>query len=254
MIRVVKPVEAPIILTTVGKLETDKNNRRYSRRPQVYAIKALPIENGIYNNKTVKDALRIAQCNKCCFCETSQIDQDAAVEHYRPKRGYSSSPKGKTNYPGYYWLCYKWDNLYLICTACNRAKTNYFPLTDNDKRAKSHRDDVHEETPYIIDPGGSEDPRAHLAFDRHLITAKSELGRRTIEACGLNRLSLTEERREFLQLIRELTDLYKVLVNDSKHEDLLNKLIARLKIHQDSTKRFSAAVTDFLYLEGIILH
>lgn len=253
MILVVKSVEAPAILKTTGKTLTSQNNKRYARSPKTYASKALPVTDGVYNDKTVKDALREAQHEKCCFCEKSQLNEDGAVEHFRPKRGFSATPKGKLQYPGYYWLCYNWINLYLICDACNRSKSNYFPLADDDKRAKSHRDDLVLEAAYILDPAGPEDPRAHLTFDRHFIKAGSQLGQKTIDACGLNQDKLLEERREFLKTVELLAEVYKVLVNDMAHKDLLQEVAARLNFFQGPTSMFSAAAADYLRMTGIAL-
>ena len=58
-----------------------------------------------------------------------------------------SDPKGGTRQtadekemkvPGYFWLAYAWQNLFLACQLCNqRFKKNLFPLENPDERAFS---------------------------------------------------------------------------------------------------------------------
>jgi uncharacterized protein (TIGR02646 family) len=95
----------------------------------------------IYGHNTVKNALIAAQHGKCCFCER-KTGNDGDVEHLRPKSGWRQTAGGRLNRPGY-WLAYRWDNLFLSCSACNqRHKRDLFPLVDAAKRAKIHADNT----------------------------------------------------------------------------------------------------------------
>jgi hypothetical protein len=82
--------------------------------------------------------------NKCAYCETAFVGFIGDAEHFRPK-GEVSVPteNGKSGvvkvvdeenneipHPGYFWLCYKWQNLLPSCHLCNRygGKKTLFPV------------------------------------------------------------------------------------------------------------------------------
>jgi hypothetical protein len=66
--------------------------------------------------------------------------------------------------PGYYWLAYEWNNLFLACQLCNQLfKKNLFPLLDPTTRAASHKDNVENEKPAFIDPT-IDDPKNLFPF------------------------------------------------------------------------------------------
>lgn len=111
-------------------------------------------DKNIYGHKEVKDQLIKIQNYKCCFCEAKigHID-DGDVEHFRPKRAYKQKKGNALQYPGYYWLAYNWDNLFLACTKCNgRNKLNLFPLINASNRATSHLKNITDENPIFIHP------------------------------------------------------------------------------------------------------
>jgi hypothetical protein len=128
------------------------------------------------------------------------------VEHFRPKAGYCQREGSPLRRPGYYWLAYAWDNLFFSCQLCNqRFKRNLFPLRNPRKRARSHHDAVNREEPLLIDPG-RHDPARFLRFREEVVEALDEnlVGATTINVLGLNRLELTEARRERLQKVKLL--------------------------------------------------
>jgi uncharacterized protein (TIGR02646 family) len=168
-------------------------------------------DNKIYSHEDVKDLLRRVQDGKCCFCEAKIAHISYGdVEHYRPKAGWVQEDE-KLNRPGYYWLAYDWDNLFLSCEICNqRYKRNYFPVIDNAKRAISHRHLIKDESPIFIKPD-TEDPEKYIEFKEEIpfpINGNTR-GAQTIEKLGLGRESLNERRREKLGLIRTLYYLAK---------------------------------------------
>ncbi len=86
-----------------------------------------------YNDPTVRKALESYHHNKCVYCETDvSAGASFRVDHYRPKR-YIKDVDPLKHY-GYYWLAYEWTNLLQSCEACNRAKSNQFPLWDESTR------------------------------------------------------------------------------------------------------------------------
>jgi uncharacterized protein (TIGR02646 family) len=153
-----------------------------------------------YGAAEVKQALRTAQHDKCCFCESKLgHSQFGDIEHFRPKK---HARQSRTAQPttGYYWLAYAWNNLYLSCEVCNRRhKWEIFPLANPEQRVSSHHRsaDVDAEQPMFIDPG-SEDPTGFIEFRREFAApvAGNARGSATVEALQLNRPGLVEYRRE----------------------------------------------------------
>ncbi|MCB0521712.1 MAG: hypothetical protein H6577_14440 [Lewinellaceae bacterium] len=114
--------------------------------------------------------------------------------------------KGKLTRPGYYWLAYDFSNLYFSCQICNQSfKKNYFPVTDETKRARSHNDDHLQEDCLILDPG-RENPNDHLYFEQEVIKAKngSAKGMETIKRTGLDRKKLEDNRLEYWKILDTL--------------------------------------------------
>ncbi|MFN2393801.1 MAG: hypothetical protein ABR566_17795 [Pyrinomonadaceae bacterium] len=161
--------------------------------------------NKIYGNRAVKDALMSAQHNKCCYCERSRERGELDVEHYRPKGAVKQSRVEKEIHPGYYWLAYSWDNLYLSCKGCNSGwKTVLFPLANPKKRIRSHGGNLADEKPLFVNPG-IEDPRRHIRYRNDAPYPLTKKGAVTIKELGLladNRPFLREERLEKLKVLR----------------------------------------------------
>ena len=245
MIRVIKPVNIPVILKEKGDAADAKNRVAYNKNPKLYKDgKPMLIDPNIYNHPSVKQILKKAQHNKCCFCEKDQGDEYGAIEHYRPKNGYQSARKQKLKTPGYYWLCYSWDNLYFVCSACNTTKANLFPLVKEFNRATSHKKNIDKESPKLIDPGGKKDPRNHIVFDAQFVRGKTPLGKKTIEICGLNRDALNEKRKELIDDISLcLKIVQKSLGNEKEVVDLAKQF---LEDCQKPTAMFSATAIDYI--------
>lgn len=194
MIRIQKPEEAPLPLRERGAALTAEICRRIETgEPPVF-------DPGAYGGRDVRCALKAAQHDKCCFCESKLSHaQFGDVEHFRPKRATrqrSLEPASR----GYYWLAYDWNNLYLSCEVCNRRhKHDLFPLENPEQRVLSHRRaaDLEFERPVFIDPG-REDPEQLIEFRREYAAsvAGHARGAATIDALELNRDALRERRRE----------------------------------------------------------
>lgn len=72
---------------------------------------------GVYNHRTVVDALETIFHGKCYLCEQGEL-MDPEIEHFIPHRGC-------------YALKYSWDNLFWACSRCNSIKSdNYDNLLD----------------------------------------------------------------------------------------------------------------------------
>ena len=133
-----------------------------------------------YKNSAIKNALRGASFAKCAYCE-SHLEHvyPADVEHILPK---SARPA----------LVVEWGNLAWVCFECNNRKGIYYSTT----------------VP-LVDPY-SEDPSDHLFFAGDLCVWKpgSERGRLTVTQLALSRSPLVERRRERLQQLGSLLDLW----------------------------------------------
>jgi len=254
MITVVKPKSIPKALTVKGNSETKKNCDLFDTAKTATAKAKLKflISSSIYNDPPIKKSLRNAQHNKCCFCEKSQIDEYAEVEHYRPKLGYKSLRIDKIKKPGYYWLGYSWENLFFICKPCNVKKGNIFPLKDENKRAKSHGNLVSDEIPLILNPTGIgvNDPRKHISFNNEFIIGTTDEGRATVEACKLDRDGLDVERRALLD---ELAERILTLIENIDNLDSApaKRAITYLKHKITKESEFSAMAMDFITMNHL---
>ncbi len=212
MIRIHKPAQAPKILRERGKARTATDRAAYDLSPNDYrnGHKTFDFESKIYGAKSVKNALIKAQHDKCCFCE-SKVTHIAYgdVEHFRPKAGFRQSDNDSLGRPGYYWLAYRWENLFFSCQLCNqRYKKNLFPLRDPAKRARSHHDDVGQEESLFIDPAAM-NPTDYISFREEYPYAigGNLTGKTTIKALGVDREPLTEIRRDYLRQVKLIQEL-----------------------------------------------
>ncbi len=213
MIRVNKPKLAPKTLRTKGKKKTLANCKSYTQDSKAYDTdtKKFDFDSKIYGHKTVKAALRKAQHDKCCFCESKVTHISYGdVEHFRPKAGVKQRTGVPMEKPGYYWLAYEWSNLFFSCQLCNqRYKETLFPLIKQGDRAKSHNDVINLEKPLFINP--TEDVEKFISFREEVIFAIGDKprGKATIKALGLDRDELNDMRKDYfdkLELIYELAN------------------------------------------------
>jgi uncharacterized protein (TIGR02646 family) len=245
VIRIVKPRTPPAILRTHGRTAARQHCEAYDRGD------AVKIRVGIYRHPSVKAALRKAQHDKCAFCESrfSHVGY-GDVEHFRPKAGYKQRAADSLTTPGYYWLAYDWNNLFLSCQLCNqRFKRNLFPLDDPGSRALSHhqRRRLSSEQALLLDPA-KDDPSRFLTFDAASARAVggNRRGRTTIEVFGLNRTELIEMRGDRLDVALEMAALRGVLLDlpaEQRSPELtarLERLNARLHSFQADTAEYAA--------------
>ena len=205
-----------------------------------------------YGHKSVRQALSRAQFGKCCYCEV-KIPKPYAyenVEHFRPKSQSRQDDNSPENRPGYYWLAYDWENLFLSCGHCNSTyKQDLFPLADDNLRARSHHDDIAQEAPLILNPSGPEDPRDHIDFHDDMPKPLTELGRRTIEVVGLD----CKEREDRLEYLNELKYLRNQIIDflfdepTPSSRKLIQDNRARLLVAQRPTEKYSSMVRAFLH-------
>jgi uncharacterized protein (TIGR02646 family) len=232
---------APNKLTTDGKAESDLLKANYDAGERDFKFKA-----DIYGHPQVKDSLLTLQNGKCCFCE-AQINHVSYgdVEHFRPKGGWIQDSE-PLNTPGYYWLAYDWENLFLSCQLCNqRFKKNYFPLENNVNRAKSHHDNISSEAPLFIHLT-NENPEDFICFkDEIPVAINGNLrGDTAIKHTGIDRGALNENRRTNLNPIRDLYELAKGI--PETNPDLQQKAWNKVKKYFDESKLDSTEYASML--------
>ncbi len=260
MIPIKRPVRVPLVLRTRGREATVRLCEEYDSSPEAYregkkSFTSRDFDSGVYGARSVKNALRKAQHDKCAFCE-SKVSHIAYgdVEHFRPKAGYRQRPDGPLVRPGYYWLAYEWSNLFFCCPLCNqRFKRNHFPLTDDTRRAISHHDRIEVEEPLLIHPA-LEDPAEFLEFDGEYVRPVNgnSRGVATIGILGLNREEIAEKRRHVLGLIKDLIacrELFAIQVKDHPDQEYLKRLAAideRLdwyeKVYRSDSAEYAAMI------------
>jgi len=216
LIKIAKGSAPPILSksNSRGVKETNKNNRLYNKGTREFTFKS-----DIYAATSVKKKLLVKQHKKCCFCEAYVAHISYGdVEHFRPKGGYIQDIDDQLEKPGYYWLAYKWENLFLSCTLCNqRFKKNHFPLEDPTTRCTNHRADTLHESPIFIDLS-LEDPEDFIGFREEIAFGKDDgRGSKSIDILGLNRDDLATHRLKFLKTAKRTKNIVKYL--ESK-EDL----------------------------------
>lgn len=210
MIRIRKPANnVPHILQTKGAAARTALEAMYDAGTKIFPTKIF--DSKIYGHAKVKAKLIAVQYGKCCFCEAKILHIGYGdVEHFRPKAGWVQGTE-PLNKPGYYWLAYDWNNLFLSCQLCNQQyKKNYFPLTDPAKRALSHHDCIADEDPILIHLSDN-NPEDFIFYKREIAVSINEnaKGDATILRTGLNRTELKDHRREKLKLLERLYNLAK---------------------------------------------
>jgi uncharacterized protein (TIGR02646 family) len=221
VIRINKPKAIPARLIKEGKAKTDSHIQEYKQSPQDYQSgkKQFSFSSNIYGHSSIKQALIQAQHKKCCFCERL-IGDDGDVEHFRPKSAYKQKGQ-RLERPGYYWLAYDWDNLYLSCGPCNqRQKKNLFPLAYPVTRAQLNNNDIILEDPLFVNPG-EEDPSQHISFRGEVPypIPGSTKGQPTITALKLDRDILNDARLRHLKMQKALYEIIQLASKKPKNDD-----------------------------------
>jgi uncharacterized protein (TIGR02646 family) len=261
MILVHKPTTSPAVLTAQETATAIQAIcAAYDLAPDEYRSGArrfsdTDFDRSVYAAVEVREALQAAQHRKCAFCE-SFFDHVAFgdIEHFRPKGGFRQRQHDALRRPGYYWLVFEWTNLFSSCQLCNqRFKRNLFPLRDGRSRARSHRHNLANEEPLLIDPA-ARTPEEHIGFRRENAFAKngSVEGATTIEVLGLNRDELIERRRDRLTLLEGLVWCRELLIEktatsaDPEYVSRLQVVEATLQASRHDTGEYAAMARAFL--------
>lgn len=168
----------------------------------------------LYRDTTI-DVLSNLYENKCAYCERLR-GFELQIDHYRPRKKRDKNTDVVYNQPGYYWLTYEWSNLLPLCSKCNRAKSNKFPIHDESKRVIGHDFSPIESIQHARDLKSLNDfenplllhPEYHVNLSRHFkflnngqIRGRTIKGKETIKLIDLDRFDLRRERVKILKSI-----------------------------------------------------
>ena len=160
------------------------------RSDEERSTRRAPLQERFFRSPEVRKSLEHLFHGKCAYCEDRS---EVSVEHHRPPANASGGRKSAPDH--YSWLAYEWENLLLICAACNRRKASRFPLRGSRAPVLAEFDEVRaRESPVLIDPGYDR-PEWHLAFTIDgRCHPRTDRGAGTIELLELNRPSLIKMR------------------------------------------------------------
>ena len=100
--------------------------------------------------------LRGLSHGKCWYSEAKDCAAYWHVDHFRPKNGVKDLDGNE--FPGYWWLAFKWQNYRLAGSAINVPKSTKFPIRTGTTRIVGPHQDENDESPYLLDPIREGDP------------------------------------------------------------------------------------------------
>ena len=243
MIKIHRTHPAPAGLVRNGSRQTEHDCAAYDQSPGDYRDGTMHFDDrDYYRSDEVKDALLAMHHWKCCYCEKRLERRGLQVEHFRPKGAVRQLPGEANERPGYFWLAYWWDNLFLACADCNGEKGTTFPLKDPGQRARSHHDDLALEEVNFVDPA-YDDPRDHIYFKEYVPCHWTPKGQRTIEVLDLRRDGLRELRFSYYKKMK----LLKVILSnalDQDQTDNVRKVACVLRDAMRESAKFSSMIID----------
>jgi hypothetical protein len=104
----------------------------------------------------LKDWLLSLSGQKCWFSGAEDCFSHWDVEHYRPKK--SAKDEDGTEYDGYWWLAFDWQNFRICGNVGNSKKGTYFPLRVKENRGSNPSSELRLEDPLLLDPSNADDP------------------------------------------------------------------------------------------------
>lgn len=184
--------------------EESKLRKHYLQSPELRRYSRPPINTEIFYAESVRAALHKTFHSRCAWCETHVASRDEEVVHFRPL----SNAKGlndEKSVESYGWLAYVWDNLFMSCPECNRARRNYFPVESSRAPVLSTWEESNAlERVLLINPC-RDDPLRHLSLNRDgTLRALTDKGNHTLLIFGLNRSELVFTRTEQIRIVHSL--------------------------------------------------
>ncbi len=194
---------------------------------------------------TTLDSLVKLYHNKCACCERDR-GTELQIDHYRPRKARQYKKKPEYNHSGYHWLTYEWSNLIPLCSSCNNAKSNYFPIQKkkiNDTSITSSQELHLKEAPLFINPEIEKSPEKHfIYFPDGKIEGRTDEGGEMVKLYKLNHKNLKRERKKIIVNyrlnIRKAIQFY--LHKDKSKEYLKGRLESIFTIILENGKKYKA--------------
>ena len=148
-----------------------------------------------YRHSSIKEAIRAETHEKCAYCESK-------ISHVHPGEIDHIFPVSRR--PD---LCVDWDNLTLVCSECNRRKSDYY----------------NEEEP-LVNPYVNE-PSDHLIFFGPMVLHRDKMGFRTTRQIGLSRTQLIERKQERIEQLNMLVQQWRETPNGPTRQFLQEEIM-----------------------------
>lgn len=215
-----------------------------------------------------KSVLMDAQLNKCGYCEQNvSAGQHGDVEHYAPKSRIDRIVEERTGTDeegrslrhsvsthrerGYYWRAYDWTNYVLTCSRCNYHKQCLFPVSNNADDAPDFPTPNFNIEPLLLNPFEPDlEPSDHIWFneDGLIFDRKSTRGWATIQTCRLDRVELSERRRQVAQRVSQCCTRL-AWADHLGHAHDFHRCLTELADLGDATQEFAGMVRIMIRIE-----
>jgi uncharacterized protein (TIGR02646 family) len=194
-------VTTPAILLSDLANKAFENDEAFFKTPLEKRIqRSHAFTDKVYQYPEVKQALERLFHDKCAYCE-SPLNGRGIIAHFRPKAG-ALGLDGSLDPDHYWWLAYRWENLYLSCEKCNFNKGNKFPVKGRRARLKTMPPAIYKaEETLLLDPCNDEPGESLLFTDDGMVVGLDERGKTTCEILDLNRTDLVQERKKVLNAL-----------------------------------------------------
>ncbi|MEB0164622.1 AAA family ATPase, partial [Glaciimonas sp. CA11.2] len=202
------------------------DGQRSALRKKAYSFFESPLEarrqnrydfdafNPDWNIHAVRAALTQLFHGKCAYCESPLSAASGYVHRHRPAKD-TISETGVYLPDHYWWMAYRWSNMFLTCAICARAKGSKFPIEGPRSPVDGQSGSLRAERPLLLNPC-EDDPSQHLISDRSgRLLPRTSRGYVTIETLDLNRLDLVGERKKLAQTVSiDLEDMLNEMTSD----------------------------------------
>ena len=168
-----------------------------------------------YRHPDIKEALRAETHEKCAYCESK-------ISHVHPGEIDHIFPVSRR--PD---LCVEWNNLTLVCSECNRRKSDYY----------------NEEEP-LINPYIDE-PSEYLIFFGPLVLHRDAMGFRTTKQIELSRTQLIERKQERIEQLNMLVQQWREMPNGPTRQFLREEIMQ----YASDDAEFAGTIRAFISVE-----
>ncbi|HFV9295408.1 TPA: AAA family ATPase [Serratia fonticola] len=181
--------------------EEGRLRKYYLQSPELRRYSRPPINTEIFFAESVRVALHKTFHNRCAWCETHIAPREEEIVHFRPLSN-AKGLKDEESVESYGWLAYVWDNLFLSCPECDRARRNYFPVESVRAPVLSTWEEANAlEKVLLINPC-RDDPLQHLSLRLDgTLKALTDKGKHTLLIFRLNRSELVFTRAEQIRIV-----------------------------------------------------